>query len=166
MKLIAAFLLLTLSLSAQNLELTPNGFAPVEIPRPDKRFDQIQDQIKYWLGDYNRNNEYGYDVYDVTESSLKIDASKDNAFYYQNKGETFQHRIKYTLAVEIKDQVIVYKFSVKEIYAKKVLTNLTVAKFFTSEGKLKSDYLEVKPSLERTANDILNSFEVYMALLK
>ncbi|RYG52297.1 MAG: hypothetical protein EOO01_06825 [Chitinophagaceae bacterium] len=168
MKLFAFALLLILqSAFAQDaMQLTSTGFAAVEIPRPPKPDDRVQEQIKAWLAEFNRRNEFGYDVYDVTASSLKIDSYKDNAFYYQNKGETFQHRVKYTIALDIRENVIVYKFSVREIYAGKVLTELTVAKFFTSDGKLKSDYLEVKPSLEKTANDMLRSFADYMALLK
>lgn len=148
------------------LTLTPQGFEPVEIQRPDRPLDRIQEHIRAWLADYNKYNEWGYDVYGASAESVHIDAYKDNAFYYQNKGETFQHRIKYTIVLEIREHTISYRFSVKEIYADKKLLNLTVAKLFNSEGQLKSDYREAKPSLEKTANDILSSFASYMAILK
>ena len=53
-------------------------------------------------------------------------------------------------------------FSVKAIYAKEVLVKTTISDFFTPSGNLKEDFIEVKPSLENTAENIVNSFVSYM----
>src|SRR5690606_39711785 len=103
------------------------------------------------------------DLYDVTETSFKIDGHRPNAFYYRNRGEAFYHRIKYTIHVQIQDLVYTTGFSVKEIYTSKVLTNMTTADFFAADERLKEEYLDAKPSLDKTANGILRSFTNYMA---
>lgn len=64
----------------------------------------------------------------------------------------FEENQKYTLT-----------FIVKEIYIDNVLLKTTVADFFTSEGKLKEDYKDVKPSLESTANRIIKSYINFIA---
>ncbi|HLA56969.1 MAG TPA: hypothetical protein VK623_12765 [Flavobacterium sp.] len=144
-----------ISLAQPKLELTPNGFAPIEIPKPNKAPEKIIEASKGWADYYNKKE---HDVYDVTDNSLSIDAMKDNAFFYRNLGETYQYRIKYTLKVEFLEKTLRLSFIVKEIYTKQTLTKTTVSDFFTPGGKLKGDFEEVKPSLERTANDIINSF--------
>jgi hypothetical protein len=149
--------------SQPTAELTPQGFASVEIPKPNKPEDKIVETVRNWVADYNKNNDYGYDIYDVTDTSLKIDSQKENAFFYSNHGENYFHRIKYTLKVDILESNFKVTFSVKEVYTKKTLTEITVADFFTPDGKLKEDYLDAKPSLEKTANGILKSFYDYMA---
>ena len=135
--------------------MTPNGFAPIEITRPFKTNEKLIEASKAWADSYNRVEN---DIYDVTTNSLSIDALKNNAFYYRNVGETFNHRIRYTLQVIFGENTCTLQFIVKEIYAKKSLTTLTVADFFAPDGRLKEDYEEVKPSLELTANNIVRSY--------
>lgn len=155
------------SISAQNkLELTPNGFGSISIEKPNFPNDRIQEQIKYWIADFNRNNQKPYEIFQVSSTTIKSDAYRDNAFFYRNKGETFQHRIKYQITFDIEDSVIIYQFKIIGIYDSDKPLELTIEKLYNSEGKLKSDYEEVKPSLERTANLILNSFINYLKLLR
>jgi hypothetical protein len=142
------------------IELTPNGFASVEIVKPDKPFDKLIEISKNWGYYYNKK---GHDVYDVTANSLKIDAVKKNAFFFRNLGQEFVYDIKYTLEIAFYDHTYKLLFYVKEIYTHNKLTESTVADYFTSEGKLKEDFEEVKPSLEKTANGIIRSFSDYIA---
>jgi hypothetical protein len=148
------------SLAQPKLELTPNGFPPIEIPKPNKTPEKLIEASKGWADYYNKKE---HDVYDVTENSFSIDAMKENAFFYRNLGETFQFRIKYTLKVEFLEKALRLSFIVKEIYTKQTLTKTTVSDFFTPDGKLKDDYEEAKPSLERTANDIAKSYADFIS---
>ena len=87
------------TLSAQpKMELTPDGFASVTIPRPAKTSEKLIDLAKAWAPYYNKDE---YDVYNVTLNSLSIDAMKENAFYYRNRGEVYKHRVKYEMNVGI-----------------------------------------------------------------
>jgi hypothetical protein len=153
----ALFLLLTISLSAQPvLEMTPQGFAPVTLSSPSKPLQKLIEAATAWAPYYNKK---GYDIYDVTANSITIDAWKDNAYFYRNLGERYDYNILYSLKVVFNaDGTYTLTFSVKDIYAKEVLVQTTIADFFTPEGKLKEDFLEVKPSLENTANKIVKSF--------
>ncbi|RYZ83005.1 MAG: hypothetical protein EOP06_20725 [Proteobacteria bacterium] len=151
------------SISQVTMELTPQGFASFTIPKPDVPAQRLEDRIRGWVSSYNEKNEFGYDIYDVSEGGLSIDAHKRNAFFYRNKGEVFQHRIKYTMRIEYLETNIKVQFSVAEVYAKKNRIELTVADLFAPDGRLKDDYLDAKPSLEKTASKIVNSFADYMA---
>lgn len=145
------------------MELTPQGFAPVDIARPDVPLQKLEDRIRAWVSTYNEKNEFGYDIYAVTDNGLKIDAHKMNAFYYRNRGEAYQHRIKYTLRVDYLEKTLRVRFSIAEVYAGKNLLELSVADLFNPDGKLKGDYLDAKPSLEKTAGNIVGSFAVFLS---
>lgn len=145
-----------------NVEMTPSGFATIKIDRPPKTLEKLIEKSQSWAHYYNRNNRYSFDVYDVTETALSIDASKENAFYYRNRGVAYQQRIKYKLRVEFSDSFYTLTFSIKEIYSGNNITELSVSDFYASDGRLKEDYEEVKPSLEFTANAIINDFATFL----
>lgn len=163
MKLLS-LLLVWCSLSAvaqPQLEMTPRGFAPITLNAPDKPIEKLIEAATAWAPFYNKK---GHDVYDVSANSITIDALKENAYFYRNLGERFDYHIVYSLKVEFQTNgTYTLTFAVKEIYAKEALVKTTVADFFTPEGKLKEDYLEVKPSLELTANKIVRSFASFIA---
>lgn len=162
MKTIHLFILIatTLSFAQEKPELTPNGFAPIVISRPDKTTEKLIEASKAWADSYIKDE---HDVYDVTENSLSIDARRENAFFYRNLGETFKYTIRYTLKVSFEDKTCVLTFAVKDIYANRTLTKTTVADFFAPDGRLKEDYEEVKPSLEITAGKILRSYANFIS---
>ncbi len=147
----------------QDLALTPTGYGSVTFDKPSKTDEKIIEKAKAWAAYYNRDIEYPHDVYDVTSSSFKIDGHRPNAFYYRNRGEAFYHRIKYTITVQINESTYTIGFSVKEIYTSDVLTELTVADFFAPDGRLKEDYLDAKPSLDKTVNGTIRSLTNYLA---
>lgn len=166
MKTLLSIFLLLLSggaISQIKTELTPGGFPSIKIDKPNKTPEKLIEKAKSWAIYFNRNNSRGYDVYDVTESSLSIQGSKENALYYRNRGEVYHYRIVYTIRVDFSDTFYTLTFAVKDIYDGNNLTQLTVADFFAPDGRLKEDYEEVKPSLEYTSTQIVNSFAAYMA---
>lgn len=146
-----------------NLELTPQGFPSATIKRPRVPDDKLVEGVRNWVATYNEKNEYGYDISEVSNLGMTIEAYKRNAFYYRNRGEVYQHRIRYRLTLEFSDETIKFQFSVREIYDQKNLLQLQVSDFFLSDGRLKDDYRDAKPSLEKTANSIVNNFADYMA---
>ncbi len=152
-------LLLTIVTSAfaqTKPELTPQGFLPLELKTPNRPIDQLVVLSKSWAPYYNKN---GYDVSEVTENSLTIEARVENAFYSYNVGVKYNYDIRYSLKILfMENQKYTLSISVKEIYAENVLTKTTLADFFTAEGKLKDDFRDAKPSLENTINKILNSY--------
>jgi hypothetical protein len=144
-----------IAFSQDVLVLTPSGFDPVEIQRPAKTNEKLIEASKAWAPNYNKQQ---FDLYNITENSLDIDAVKDNAFYYRNLGEVYNYGIKYSVQVNFGNNTYTVKFVVKEIYAKRTQMQTTIADFFMPDGSLKEDFEEVKPSLERTANNILKSY--------
>ena len=147
--------------SQPKVEMTPRGFAPVEIPTPNITLEKLIQNSKAWAAFYNKNP---YDVYNVTENSLAIDGLIENAYFYRNLGETYYYNIKYTLLIVFKDDnKYTLTFTIKEIFAKEVRVKTTIADFFTPDDKLKEDYKEVKPSLERSANKLIKSYADYIA---
>jgi len=158
MKTILFFAILLISpfaFSQVVMTLTPRGFASVEVARPEKGMERLTETSRAWADVHNKRE---YDVYDITANSLKIDGVRENAFFYRNRGETFYYNIRYTLDVVLNPNSVTVTFSIKDIFTRQTLSELTVADLFTSDGKMKDDYDEVKPSLEQTATDIVNSY--------
>ena len=162
-KIILFTILLLTSLPAiaqPKLEMTPQGFAPVDIPRPPRTNEKLIELSRDWAAEHNRRE---HDVYDVTQNGLKIDGVRQNAFYYRNRGETYHYNIRYTLAINFGETAVSIHFSVKDIFVRQTLSEKTIADFFAPDGRLKSDYLEVKPSLEETVNKIVGSYIEYIS---
>ena len=160
---IAILFLLTGSLiwSQPKLEMTPTGFAPIELQTPNLTTEKLIEKSRAWAAYYNKN---GFDVFNVTENSLAISALNENAYFYRNIGVPYYYNIRYNMTIVFKDNnTYTLSFEVKEIYAKEVLVKTTIADFFTPDGKLKEDFKEVKPSLEKTVNRIVKSYTRYLA---
>src|SRR6218665_885437 len=159
--LLFLFFYSAIALAQPKMEMTPKGFPAVEIPTPNKPNEKLIEAAKSWAATFNKN---GYDVYDVIQNSLKIDGLRKNAYFYRSLGETYTYNIKYTLEVVFKtDRSYILTFSMKEAYAKEVLVKTTIADFYTPDGKLKEDFVDVKPSLESTADKIVKSFSEFIA---
>jgi len=154
------FFLSAVALAQPKLEMTAKGFPPIELPLPNKPNEKLIESSKAWAATYNKR---GYDVYDVTANSLKIDGIKKNAYIYRNLGETFTYNIKYTLEIYFNsDKTYTLAFSVKQIYLKEAPVQTTIADFFMPDGNLKEDFTDVKPSLEDTANKIATSYSNFI----
>ena len=147
---------ITLTSAQTKMELTPQGFQSMEIKTPNKTFDKLMEASKSWAPYYNKK---GADVFNVTEKSLTIEARIESAYYYYNVGVKYYCDIVYSLKIAFQDdKTYTLHFTVKEIYAENVLKKTTVTDFFSPEGKLKDDFTDAKPSLEKTASTIVNSF--------
>lgn len=159
MKFFSTFLIFCCfsTMTAQlQMDLSPSGFAPVEAAMPNAPMNNLIETAKGWAYNYNKK---GADVYEITANSLKIDAVKDNAFYYVNRGQKYVFGIKYMLIVTFGEARYKVSFVVKEIYAKdQKPMQSKLSDYFTSEGKVKEDYTEMLPSLEYTAEQIVGSF--------
>lgn len=156
------FFVLPITASAQTkLELTPQGFMPLEVKTPNRPLDKLIEIAKAWAPYFNKK---GYDISGVTENSLIVQGRFENAFYYYNLGVKYNHDIRYSLKITfIETGNYNLDFSVTEIYAKNVLLKTTPADFFNTEGKLKDDFRDAKPSLETTANKVVKSFIGFLA---
>lgn len=157
----ALFFCIALSSAQTKLELTPKGFLPVEMKTPSLPPDQLIDVSKAWAPYYNKN---GYDVLGVTDNALTIEAKVENAYYYYNVGVKYNCDIKYSLKIVFQENKT-YKLTltVKELYGENVLLKTTVADFFTPDGKLKDDFRDAKPSLDKTVNNIIKSFANFIS---
>lgn len=158
--LFIAFFTSILSFGQAKTELLPNGtFPPVEEAINSMTNEKFLDATKLWIAEFSRNE---FDVTEVTENSLTIDAFRDNAFVYSNRGENFTHKVKYQLKIVKTQNRYSAAFKVTEIHTKKTMLEYNMANYFTSEGKLKEGFEDVKPSMDRTANIILSSLYRYL----
>ncbi len=158
---IAFFTWITICSAQTKLEMTPKGFEPLTMEMPNILMTKLIDQSKAWAPYYNKN---GVDVFDVTENSLSIEALIENAYYNYNLGVKYNYDIKYILKIVFGDnQKYTITFIVKDIYIDSVPLKSALADFFTPEGKLKSDYKDVKPSLENTVNNLIKSYTSFIA---
>ena len=168
MKLILQLLLLFSAFAnyAQiNVRVTQNGVDPNptqgKIPAmTDERFIEL---TQNWIQEFSRGE---FEITELTPNSMTIDAFRDNAFIYRNKGETFHHKIKYRMKVQKTGNTYTAGFQIAEIYANKVLLKSLISDYFLSNGNPKEGFEEVKPSLENSINIILNSYDRYLNITK
>lgn len=149
------FLFICTFLNAQPpLVLDQGGFAPVRFDVPDVQLKTLMDNTKAWSYSVNKK---GADFSEETDHSIVVTAFEENAFFIRNRGEQYAFRIRYAMSISFdKGQCTVF-FKVKEIYDGEQLTKSTLSDYFTSDGKLKDDYRDAKPSLEKSANDLLSA---------
>ena len=153
---IALIFYFTLCSAQTKLEITPSGLQPLELKTPNRPIDQLIALSKSWVPSYNKK---GYDISEVTQNSLTIEARLENAYYSYNVSVKYNHDIRYSLKVIFQEnQTYTLTMAIKEIYADNVLMKTTLADFFTAEGKLKDDFKDAKPSLENTLNKIVRSY--------
>jgi len=163
LKLYAFLLLFTTLAMAQppKLELTPRGFEPIEVSIPATQNEKLIEVTKAWALEYNNRGlkeDRGYDASDVTENSITISAFKKNAFYYRERGEAFEHRIRYSMKITFSQNRYTLAFTVNDIYGdSNSLLEYKLPDYFTSEGKLKEGYTGLDTSLEETVNNIVKS---------
>ncbi|MFL9843684.1 hypothetical protein [Flavobacterium rhizosphaerae] len=139
------------------VELAPTGFAPIKVSIPATDTKKLVDLSAEWAKAYNKNVR-GADVTDVTENSMKISAYKSNGFFYRERGETFYHKIRYTVELHFYSDHYGLQFTVNDIYADDdVLLDYNLHNYFTSDGKMKEGYTGLKSSIEDTVNDIIQS---------
>jgi hypothetical protein len=141
--------------------MTPEGFLPISYETPRRTNEKLIEAVKSWAHTHNKK---GYDIYDVTENALSIDTWKTNTYFFRHLGERYDYNIRYTLKVVFNsDKTYTLTFSLKEVYAKEILVKTKLADFYTSDGKLKEDFEEVKPTLENTVSKILKSVSSFIA---
>lgn len=153
--IVSFFIAVTAFAQPPKVELSPSGFPRVDVSIPDTKNEKLIELSKSWaLETYKRG---GYDVTDVTENSMVISAIEKRAFFYRNKGEGYDHDINFEMRLSFYGNRYSVQLFVKQIFADGVKIEYTIPDYFTSEGKLKEGYNDVKPSLENTANRILKS---------
>lgn len=158
---ITLFFWIAVSAAQTKLELTPKGFVPLEVEIPNQPIIKLIERSKDWASYYNQD---GSDVFAVTTNSLTIDAPYENAYFYYSLGTKYNFDIKYSLKIVFgENQKYTLTFIVKEISINRVPMKTTVTDFFTSEGKLKDDFKDAKPSLEITVNKIIKSYINFLA---
>lgn len=141
-------------------ELLPGGFATFEIDIPATPNEKLVELSKNWAMEYNHRktlDQQGYDITDVTETSLTITAYRRNAFYYTNRGEAFDHDIRYEMRLAFNENRYTLQFVVIGIYLDNSRIEYLLLDYFTTKGELKEGYSEIKPSLEATVNSIIKS---------
>jgi hypothetical protein len=136
-------------------ELSRTGFPAVDVSIPATPNEKLVDLTKNWaLETYKRGN---FDVSEVTDNTVTISAVERRAFFYRNKGEGFDHDIRFDMKITFSGNRYTVNFIIKQIFADGVRIEYNIPDYFTSDGKLKEDYEEVKPSLEATVNKIIRS---------
>jgi hypothetical protein len=152
------FLMSSLAWCQPQMELTPQGFEPVEVSIPATTSLKLIDVSKAWAQDYNRRENNTYDITNVTDNSVTISAFKRNAFFYRDRGDTFEQKIRYTIKLTFYNNRYELAFTVNDIYTDgNVLVKYKIPDYFTSEGKLKDGYDGLTGSLEKTVNEIVTS---------
>jgi len=140
------------------LELTPRGFEPVQVTIPATPNEKLIEISRAWAAGMKRNNK-GVDVTDVNENAMTISAFKKNAFFIRNKGEMFEYTIRYSMKLNFYNTYYTMQFIVSDIYTDvDVLVKYKLPDYFNAEGNLKEGYADLKPSLERTVNELSASY--------
>jgi hypothetical protein len=142
-------------------KLQPNGFAPVTVPFPPTPAERLIEMTQSWANEFNRREE-GFDATNITANTITITANKENAFFYRNRGEAFDHEIRYEMQLTFNEDSYNLNFVIIEIYSRDRLLESDISDFFTSEGRLKEGYDELERSLETTVNNIVRSHYNYM----
>ncbi|MFD2603271.1 hypothetical protein [Flavobacterium suzhouense] len=160
--LLCFFIIFTGHAQAPVLELTPKGFDAVEGTIPTTANEKLIELSKMWAAETNLRIK-GYDASNVTSNSMVISAFKKNAFFLRNKGETFNYNIAYSMKLSFHGNYYSLHFVVNDIYtANDVIVKYKLPDYFDNDGDLKDGYDTLKPSLERSVNEIVRSYHNFL----
>lgn len=167
MKVLISLLFFFILAQAQppRLELAPGGFEAISIPFPATPTEKFIELTQSWAAEFNRRED-GFDATNITVNSITITANKDNAFYYRERGEAFDFKIRYAMEITFTDAGYNLKFSVPEIYSDEKRIDYTLPDYFTADGRLKEGYDELERSLEATVNNIVTAHYNYILKLR
>jgi len=144
------------------MELTPHGFDPVEVAIPTTSNEKLIELSKAWAASVN-NKLKGYDASNVTSNSMVISAFRRNAFFIRNNGESFNYNITYSIKLSFHGNYYTLHFVVDDIYTDDdTLIKYKIPDYFDTDGDIKEGYENMKPSLERSANDLIQSYHNYI----
>ena len=143
------------------MELVQRGFEPVTVPFPATPAEKLIDLTRNWAFEFNRR-EGGFDVTNVTPNTITITANKENAFFYRERGQAFDHEIRYEMQLSFNSGSYTLNFVVTEIYHNNKRIDYTIPDYFTREGRLKEGYEELERSLEASVNNIVKSHYNYL----
>jgi hypothetical protein len=146
------------------MELQPNGFEPVTIPFPATPAERLIELTQTWADSFNRREE-GFDATNITPNTITITANKENAFFYRERGEAFDHEIRYEMRLTFNEDSYTLNFVITEIYMRDRLLESDIPDFFNSEGRLKEGYEEIERSLETTSIFPASIFDMSSTLL-
>jgi hypothetical protein len=164
LKLYSLLLVLTFSIAnAQppKMKLGPGGFEAITVTIPATIPEKLVSVTKTWATERERRSmdqDKGYDFTNVSDNTITVSGFKKNAFYYSDRGEQFEHRIRYTMEFVFYDNRYTLKFNVVEIYTDNdVPVQSTLSDYFTGDGTLKEGYRDLNTTLETTVNNMVQS---------
>lgn len=143
------------------MELKQNGFDAVTVSFPSTPAEKLIELTQNWAFEFNRK-ESGFDVTNVTTNTITVTANKKNAFFYRERGEAFDHDIRYEMQLAFNNNNYTLNFVVTEIYFNGKRIEYTIPDYFTANGRLKEGYEEIERSLEATVNNIVKSHYNYI----
>ncbi|MHA3786762.1 hypothetical protein ACX0HA_01025 [Flavobacterium hauense] len=144
------------------MELTPHGFDPVEVTIQNTSNEKLIELSKAWAASVNIKLK-GYDASNVTSNSMVISAFRRNAFFIRNNGESFNYNITYSIKLSFHGNYYTLHFLVDDIYTDDdTLIKYKIPDYFDTDGDIKEGYENMKPSLERSANDLIQSYHNYI----
>jgi len=143
------------------MKLSQGGYEPVEVSIPATGNDKLIELTKSWaLERERRDPDRGKrsDITEVTDNSITVSGYRRNAFFYRNLGETFEHRIDYSIKLIFKENSYTLAFTVTQIYTDSdVAVKSGLADYFTPDGTLKEGYTALDTSLNKTVNEMVQS---------
>lgn len=162
LSLLCLFAITAVNAQPPILELTPRGFEPTQAEIPATPNEKLIEVSRAWATEVNRRQK-GFDITEVTDNAMTISAFRKNAFFIRNKGEMFEYAIRYSMKLNFNTTSYTMQFIVTDIYTDvDVLVKYKLPDYFTSDGKLKEGYDNLKPSLERTVNELAISYHNFI----
>lgn len=156
LSLLAFFCTIAVVAQPPRMELLPTGFAPITVNLPATMPEKLIELTQRWAYEYNLREE-GFDATNITANTITITANKDNAFFYRERGEAFDHEIRYEMNFTFNDGNYTLAFVITDIFSRDKRLEYNIPNYYTSAGRLKSGYEELEPSLETTVNNIVRS---------
>jgi hypothetical protein len=161
MKTLYLITLLTIStlLNAQELpklNLTNKGVSPIIINVDSTNAQQLYKRSLDWINDVYKNPKSVVKA-DITNEKLRVNGVAKNAYFFKSLGMKTEFDIEYTLDLEFKDNRFRLTYTVESVYFSNEKSSFPYNEYFNNEGELRKSYKDVKPSLEKTMNDLVLS---------
>jgi hypothetical protein len=140
-----------------SIEITINGVKPVSVSLPNLDIAMIYKKSLEWV-EKSFDNPQEILIKSTDNQSIQIQSFQKDAFYYMGFGFKNEFDMVYTLEIDIQVNEVTLRFIPGQFSSGGQNAPFTTELFFENDGSVNWQCKEAKPSLEKTMNEIGNSW--------
>lgn len=144
------------------LKLTPSGVEAIVVQTDSLKANELYSKALNWVQTTYKNPDKVLKS-KIENESIRIDGFAENAWMYKTFVMTMFYNMDYTVEISFKDGKYRFEYRIGQFYGdngQRILFDYST--FYKKDGTIRSVYADAPPSLEKTMNELSQSFYNYV----